>query len=495
MQELNQASAVELARRIRTGASTSREIVEAHLAQIDRVNPGLNAVVAFRREAALAEADRADALVREKPAASLGPLHGVPCTIKECFALEGMPNTSGLVARQGLVAERDATAVRRLRKAGAIPLGVTNISELCMWMESENPVYGRTNNPYDPKRTVGGSSGGEGAIVGAGGSPFGLGSDIGGSIRMPAFFNGVFGHKPSGGLVPATGQYPLASDRALSFLGSGPLCRRAEDLMPILRILAGPDGEDAACVDLTLEDPEKIDPSALRVFDCSGTPRHPVSAELVAVQRRAADHLSDRGAQVESIRLPELEHAFEIWSSMLAVSSDEPFTELLGQGRAVSPWGEFARCLVGASEFTLMSCLLAVSERLVARFPKHQARMVDLGRQLQHRLFRLLGDGGVLLLPSYVRTAPKHGQPLRRQLLLRMDYAYTCVLNPMELPVTQVPLGLSREGLPLGVQVAARHGNDALCIAAAMALEEGLGGWIPPRLSNREEKTANGERP
>src|SRR5262249_8717417 len=152
--------------------------------------------------------------------------------------------TGGLYARRGKPATRDATAVKRLRAAGAIPLGVTNVSELCMWMESANTVYGRTSNPYDLARTPGGRSGGEGAIVGAGASPVGLGSDVGGSIRMPAFFCGVFGHKPTGGLIPNTGQFPIAENDALRYLTTGPLCRRAEDLWPIVRTLAGPDGED-----------------------------------------------------------------------------------------------------------------------------------------------------------------------------------------------------------------------------------------------------------
>ena len=147
-------------------------------------------------------------------ATRLPPLLGVPCTIKENFAFVGTPQASGLLARAHIVNDHDAPAVARLRAAGAIPLGVTNTSELCMWMESFNKVYGITNNPYDPTRTVGGSSGGEGAIIGSGASPFGLGADVGGSIRMPAFFNGVFGHKPSPLLIPNGGQYPAATRRS-----------------------------------------------------------------------------------------------------------------------------------------------------------------------------------------------------------------------------------------------------------------------------------------
>ena len=247
MNELLSLSAVELARRIREKRILSREVVETHIAHIQRVNPDLNAVVRERFDDARREAEAADRRIQAANGDELPPFLGVPCTIKECFALTGMPNSSGLVARKGEIARQDATAVARLRAAGAIPLGVTNVPELCMWMETDNRVYGRTNNPYNVKHIVGGSSGGEGAIIASGASPFGLGSDIGGSIRMPAFFNGVFGHKPSAGLVPGTGQYPIATNQALRYLTTGPLARRAEDLMPLLRVLAGPDGQDGGC--------------------------------------------------------------------------------------------------------------------------------------------------------------------------------------------------------------------------------------------------------
>src|SRR5262245_25147466 len=252
---LNTLSAVRLAELIRLRKMTSREAVDAHIALAETVNPRLNAIVRTRFDEARREADAADAKTASVPASELPPFHGVPCTIKECFEFTRMPNSAGLLRRKDVVATKDATAVERLRHAGAIPLGVTNVSELCMWMESTNRVYGRSNNPYDPTRIVGGSSGGEGAIVGSGASPFGLGSDIGGSIRGPAFFNGVFGHKPTPGVVPNTGQYPSTEGEAAYMLTLGPLTRHAEDLMPVTKIIAGPDGQDEQCVARELGDP------------------------------------------------------------------------------------------------------------------------------------------------------------------------------------------------------------------------------------------------
>src|SRR3954468_3970365 len=190
------ASALELAARIRAGELTSREVVDAHIARLQDCQPRTRAIAVECFDAARAAADEADAFAGDAP-----PLHGVPCTIKESFAVAGLPNAAGLVSRRDVRAERDAPTVARLHEAGAIPLGLTNTSELCMWIESENRVYGRSSSAYDPRRTAGGSSGGEGAAGGRGGPPLRAGADIGGSIRIPAFFNGVFGHKPTAGLV------------------------------------------------------------------------------------------------------------------------------------------------------------------------------------------------------------------------------------------------------------------------------------------------------
>src|SRR4051794_25331982 len=238
-------SASDLARGIREGELSAREVVEAHAWRLHRAQPRTNALARDRFERALAEADAADARVAAAgPDDELPPFLGVPCTIKESIALNGMPNCAGLVTRRDVLADETAPAAQRMIDAGFIPLGVTNTSEMTMWIESDNRVYGRTRNAYDPHRIAGGSSGGEGAAVGSGGAPVGLGSDIGGSIRLPAFFNGVFGHKPSPGLVPNTGQFPSTSGEAARMLTMGPLARRAEDLMPVLRLISGPDGRD-----------------------------------------------------------------------------------------------------------------------------------------------------------------------------------------------------------------------------------------------------------
>lgn len=466
-------SATDLARRIRAREVTSREVVEAHLARIREVNPRLNAVVADRFDDARREADAADAAVKE--GRELPPFHGVPCTIKECFRLAGMPNSSGLVARKHVRADGDATAVARLRAAGAIPMGVTNVSELCMWMETNNRVYGRTNNPYDARRIVGGSSGGEGAIVGAGASPFGLGSDIGGSIRMPAFFNGVFGHKPSAQLVPGTGQYPMAENRARRMLTTGPLTRRAEDLAPLTRIMAGPDGEDAEPMELG--DPATVDLKSLTVLDVEGNGGIEVSSDLRAAQRRVAEHLAAKGATVKRASFEGLAKSFDIWSGALASAGGRSFAELLGDGTPVKALRLLPAWAVRRSPHTLPAILLALLESLGKRIPGRIDRARHLEQKLRAELDDALGERGVILYPSYPKPAPLHYVPLA----LTFHWVYTAIFNVMELPVTQVPLGLNEAGVPLGVQVVARHGSDHVTMAVGLELERAFGGWVPPR--------------
>eukprot|EP00736_Rhodelphis_marinus_P007187 Rmarinus@m.3357 len=235
--ELLQKSASELRNLLKNGSITSRELVEAYIKRALYTHPHINALVHTRFDEALQEADEADkrfSAFRRTPGSAedgLPPLLGIPCSVKENFTVTGCPNTSGLLARKDVLCEADAPVVQRLRAAGAIILGVTNVSELCMWMETYNYVYGLTRNPYDKRRIVGGSSGGEAALVGAGAVPFGVGSDVGGSIRLPAFFNGVFAHKPSPGLIPNTGQHPPADTLVGNkILSTGPICRYAEDL-------------------------------------------------------------------------------------------------------------------------------------------------------------------------------------------------------------------------------------------------------------------------
>jgi len=466
-------SASELARLIRDGETSSEEVVTLHLDRLRRVNPTLNAVVRVRVREALREARDADR--RLKTQGPDGPFHGVPCTIKESFELEGMPHTAGLVSRKDRRGRSDAVTVARLRAAGAIPIGVTNVSELLMWMESNNRVYGRSNNPYNPRRIVGGSSGGEGAAVGAAISPFGLGADVGGSIRMPAFFNGVFGHKPSAGLVPNTGQWPLAENEAASYLSTGPLARRAEDLWPLLEVLAGPDGECPACREIALGDPEQVDVSQLSVLSVPDNGSTPVHPALRAGQTRVAEWLGERGARVTTRRFDALKRSLHHWSAAMSAAGGTPFGALMADGARKPILPELFKWALRRSDHTIPALALAAVERVPEAFPSRTRGLVDEAAALREELSEAIGDG-VMLYPSYSRPAPHHFSPLLRPL----HFVYTAIINVMGFPSTQVPLGLSRRGIPIGVQVIARHGNDHVTIAVAKELERAFGGWVPP---------------
>jgi fatty acid amide hydrolase 2 len=476
---LTERSASDLARAIRGGEVSSREVVRAHVDRLRAVQPRLNAVAADRFEAALAEAEAADnSIAAAGEHEALPPLLGVPCTIKESIALAGMPNCAGLLSRRDHRAAETAPAARRLFDAGAIPLAVTNTPELCLAIETHNFVYGRTRNAYDPRRVAGGSSGGEGAAVGAGGSPIGLGSDIAGSIRLPAFFNGVFGHKCSAWLVPNTGHFPPVEGEVTRMFSMGPLARRAKDLMPVLRIIAGPDGIDPFTRSVELGDPAGVDLRGLPVVVSEEASVIPVRRELRDACERAAAALA--GARVRRVPLRSMRRALDYYLTAISAGSTQTVRELLeaevGETARLTlrraGWGAVRR----HGPHTLPTVLLLASEALAARTPeRHTRRALAAGKALAAEVEAVLEDG-VLLHPPHPRVAPRHGRTVGRTWVLTP----TAVFNLLGLPVTQVPLGLNPNGLPLGVQVVAGMDRDHVAIAAALELERAFGGWVPP---------------
>ena len=471
---LTERSAASLAASIRAGEVSSREVVEAHIGVLERAQARTGAVAYERFADARREADAADARIAAEPAGDLPPLLGVPCTIKESIAVEGMPNAAGLVARRDRRAETTAPAAQRLLDSGAVLLGMTNTSELTMWIETNNRLYGRTRNAYDPRRTAGGSSGGEGAAVGSGGSPVGLGSDIGGSIRLPAFFNGVFGHKPSPGLIPNTGQFPVAHGDARRLLTIGPLARRAEDLMPVLRVVTGPDGDDDLAREVTLGDPAQVVLRGLEVIVSDDASWLPVKGELRDARERAAGALAHAGASVRTQSMRSLRRALELYLFSLQAGAGVTMAELLEQ-EGVDPV-RLRHALRRGSPHTIPTLLLLYAERVFGRAPPRRVqRAVDAGRALAREVEAVLGDG-VLLHPPHPRVAPRHGRTVGRPWVITP----TAVFNLLGLPVTQVPLGLNGDGIPVGVQVAAAPDNDHVTIAVAQELERTFGGWRPP---------------
>jgi len=475
---LTERSAVDLARAIRSGETSSREVVEAHVERLRRTHVRINAVVADRFDEALAEADAADALVAATADPdTLPPFHGVPCTIKESIAMAGMPNCAGLVSRSAWRAPVSAPTVQRMIDAGAIPLGVTNTPELCLWIETENRQYGRTHNAYSAARTAGGSSGGEGAVVGVGGSPLGLAADIAGSIRLPAFFNGVFGFKPSPGLVPSTGQFPSTeTETAAMMLTIGPITRRAEDLMPMLRVIAGPDGIDPYAREMPIGDPAGVSLDETRILLSEDTSYVNVSRELRAARLRAAEALERAGATLEVVSLRSMRRALELYLAVLKLEAGVSVKDLLvaeGSSRVT-----VRSALRRKGPHTRAMRLLLMSEWMTGKMPQGRLRKSAAAREAFAReVVDAIGDG-VLLHPTFPRVAPRHGQTIGKPWLLTT----TAVFNLAGVPVAQIPLGLNERGLPLGVQAAAGPGRDHVAVAVAIELERALGGWVPPPL-------------
>ena len=475
---ITERSATDLARAIRDGELTATEVVVAHIARHREFAPRVNALAAERFGAAEAEAAVADARVAAAGVAGrarLPPLLGVPFTLKESIALKGMPQSAGLIARETYRAKESAPAAARIVAAGGIPLGVTNLSELTLGIESVNRVYGRTNNPYDPGRTAGGSSGGEGAAVGCGGSPFGIASDIAGSIRFPAFFCGVFGHKPSPGVVPNSGMFPASQGEAGRLLSVGPLARRAEDLMPVLRLLAGPDAGDPYSRATELGDPATIALAGLPVTSVEGSVWLPVSRELRDVREQAIGALRAAGGRVRRIHASAWRRATLPYLAALQSGSERSTGELLEDVGAPRPgWRSLLR---PRGPHTATTRLTLASERLPQLEGPGLARQLRRARDLAAEVREAIGDGVLLHLVSS-RVAPRHSRSNGRPWL----FTPAAIFNLAGVPVTEVPLGLDRDGLPLGIQVAAGPGRDHVAIAVALELERVFGGWVPPGL-------------
>ena len=313
----------------------------------------------------------------------------------------------------------------------------------------------------------------EGALVAVGASPFGIGTDVGGSIRIPAAFCGIPGHKPSGLLVPNDGHYPPATGQAEPYLCAGPMGRSVDDLSLLLGVISGPDPASPA-VHRTFAGSEEVDLRDVTVVPFETNGRMRVREVMRRAVRSSADALAARGATVKEVELPALRHAFEIWSAMLSAASEVHYAKVLGGEDGVRFLREFLALPFGRSDHTFAGLTLTAADSLTQGLGGTVERFVAMGAELQAELEAVLGPRGVLLHPPYSRPAPRHRDSWRTP----FDAACTAIFNVLELPVTVVPVGFESRGLPLGVQVGAARGNDALTLAVARALEEDFGGWV-----------------
>jgi amidase len=421
------ASATALAREIRARRLSAEEVVTAYLRRIGEVNGRLNAAVQVPAEAALAAARAADVALAH--GAPLGPLHGVPFTVKDIFDTAGVITAAGLPERAAYVPLHDATVVARMRAAGGILLGKTNCPPGGAGGDSANAVYGTTNNPYDLERTPGGSSGREAALIAVGGSPVGLGSDSGGSLRLPAHYCGVATLRPTAGRVPATGGFALTGGLSDVRTQGGPLARYVADLALVLPVIAGVDWRDSAVVPMPLGDPGAVALSSLRVAfytdDGIATP----TPETVSTVQVAAQALATAGLTVVEERPPLLQEALVVTRSYWShahMSGDDYDAVLLEWDR-------------------VRTALLAFME-----------------------------SRDVLLCPVSDRPALPHGTVGDER------FSYCLPYSLSGYPCAVVRAGTSPEGLPLGVQVVARPWREDVALAVAQLLENALGGWRRP---------------
>lgn len=461
MDELTCLSAARLAALIRGRKVSPVEVAEAFLRRVERVNPSLNAVVTLNREA-LDRAREAEALVMR--GGEVGPLHGVPATVKDTIETRGLRATSGSVLRAGFVPEEDAAAVARLGAAGAIILGKTNVPEMAIPYECDNPVFGRTSNPHDLRRTSGGSSGGEAAALSACLSPAGLGSDLSGSIRVPAHFCGVIGLKPTAGRVPSGGHFPPATGAFALGAAVGPMARYVEDLSLLLGVLTGPGARSATTPDVR----------GWRVarFVDDDTP---VSAETEDAVEAAARALAGAGLTVVEETPPGLGRAIDLWPSLFSQASTSQLRDVYG-GRE-----EEAGPVVRA--------VLAASEKKRSPAPDEYAGALALRDALRDALLQWMKATPFIIMPVGSVPAFEHGarrvEVGGRHLSVFRAFGYARAANVLGLPAVSVPAGRTRAGLPLGVQLIGRPFEEEALLAAASIVEAALGGWVRPAGKNQ----------
>jgi len=469
MGDLTFLSAVNMAQQIREKKISPIEVADAHLTKIERLNPKLNAFVHVDAERVRSEARAAEAAVMSGRAP--GPLHGIPISIKSSLDVAGLRCEAGTRLRAGYVGTQDAPLVARLRNAGAIVLGVTNTPELLMAWETDNLLYGRTNNPWDLERTPGGSSGGEAAAIAAGMSAGGVGSDGGGSIRVPAHFSGICGLKPTPGRVPATGHFP-ASGGPFALIGVvGPMARTVADVRALFEVMQGPDDGDTCAAPVPLRWPTDHEARKLRIGYFEDDGRTPVTPEIRAAVRTAVKALRGAGFQVEPFRPAGLEDVRGLWKKFF-----------------VSAGGMLIRPMFRGREHDLSPVLSQFLEWSAAEPPLTGDTLLEawIDRDIfRAELLLQMRNYPILLCPPAAIPAFRHGErswTVEGKTVNYLDaWSYTEWFNLLGNPAAVVPVSHSTDGLPIGVQIVGRPWEEEQVLAVAAVVEKECGAWtVPP---------------
>jgi len=471
MNEPTFLSAVEMCANVRSRKISPVELAEAHLAKIERLNPKLNAFIQIDSERVRQQARHAETAVMS--GRELGPLHGVPISIKASIEVAGMKCEAGTRLRAGYVAQTDAPLVERLRRAGALILGMTNTPELLMAWETDNAVYGRTNSPWDLERTPGGSSGGESAAIASGMSAGGIGSDGGGSIRVPAHFSGICGLKPTPGRIPATGHFP-PSGGPFALIGVvGPMARTVDDLKVLFEVTQGPDDGDtcAAPVPLRWPTPNELKQLKIGYFEDDG--RTPVTREIRSAVRTAADALRHAGFQVESFRPEGLEQSRILWKR---------FFVKMG-GMLIAPM--FAGREQDANP--ILKQFLEWSEA-EPKLSEHDVIDTWIQRDmLRANFLEQMRKYPILLCPPAAIPAFRHGErnwAVEGKKIEYLDaWSYTEWFNLLGNPAAVVPITHSERRLPVGVQIVGRPWEEEQVLSIAAMIEASCNAWRVPPIS------------
>ena len=456
---LARASLCLMSRLVRDREISPLELVEAHMQEIARRNPVLNAFSMLFSDQVLGEARLAgEALARGEPA---GLLAGLPLTVKDSFDIAGIPTQSGSRLRVGHRASEDAAAVARLRAAGAILLGKTNTPELLASYETDNLVTGRTHNPWDQERTPGGSSGGEAAAIASFCAPGGLASDGGGSIRVPAHFCGIAGLKPTPGRISTRGHYPSLGYPGGLVSVAGPMARGAADLRLLFSVLAGFDAEDPFSTPAPLVDPRG---GVLRIGAWPQFYNVAVAPDVAAAVERAASLAGSLGWTVEAFEPRGLERAPNLWATLFMWPSAA--TRKLVEGRE------------GECHWTLTEWLAAApapptSEQLLTTLAARDRMRAALVRQMQ--------PFDAILMPVAAIPAFRHGERkwtvAGQEIGLFQAMMPSVIANVFGLPAVTIPMSLPASGLPVGIQLMGRPFEDEQLLDAAVRLEEARGPW------------------
>jgi Asp-tRNA(Asn)/Glu-tRNA(Gln) amidotransferase A subunit family amidase len=455
----------EVAADIRSRKLSPVELVESHLRSIAFLEPKLNAFVHLDAEGARAQARAAETAV--SPSEAPGPLHGVPLTVKSSIDVAGWPCPAGSLLRKDYVPRADAPLVARLKSAGAILLGNTNTPEFLMAYETHNLLSGKTSNPWNLGYSAGGSSGGEAAAIAAGCSMGGVGSDGGGSIRVPAHFCGICGLKPTPGRVPATGHFP-SSAGAFGWIGVvGPMARTIADVRALFEVVSGPDAGDAHSAPVSVHSYSEGDLRATRVGVLESSALGNATPETRAAVDRAAKTLSDHGLAVEPFELHGLDRALELWWFFFgAVIAHLLNANLAGHESQLSPLlREYLSHATSPNPLSIDEFLQACAER-------------DL---LRERILRQMDNVPILLSPVSSAPAFRHGEGNYRRGTGYLDtMRFSQWLNLTGFPGASVPISFSNEGLPIGVQIIGRPFEEELVLAVAEVLDQSRSPWQPP---------------